>query len=87
MAIYGLLYLWNGQLGHSGVQHGALSLCSLLAVNSQFSILIGQKMLLTGWHNGNEMHNTICTDTQTSIEWLYCLLPIFWFNFVLKKDF
>ena len=69
------------------MQHGTLSLCSLLAATSQVSILIGQKMQLTGWHNDNEMHNTMCMDTQTSIEWLYCLFPILWFNFVLKQDF
>ena len=33
-------------------------LCSLLAATSQFSILIGQNMQLTGCHNGNEMRNT-----------------------------
>ena len=26
-------------------------------------------MQLTGWHNGNEMRNVICVDTQTSTEW------------------
>ena len=51
------------------MQHGALSLRSLLAATSQFGVLIGQKMQLTGWHNGNEMRNAICLDTQTSIEW------------------
>ena len=25
-----------------------------------------KKMQLTGWHNGNEMDNAICVDTQTS---------------------
>ena len=69
------------------MQHGALSLCSLLAATSQFSICIGQKMQLTVWHNGNEMHNAICMDTQTSVEWLYCLFPILLLNFVLKQDF
>ncbi len=38
---------------HSAVQRGALFLCSLLAVTSQFSVLIRQKMQLTGWDNGN----------------------------------
>ena len=47
-------------------------LCSLLAATSQFSILIGQKMQLTGCHNGNEMRNTTCVDTKISIEWPYC---------------
>ena len=47
-------------------------LCSLLAANSQFSILIGQKMQLTGCHNGNEMRNATCVDTKISIEWPYC---------------
>ena len=28
-------------------------LCSLLVATSQFSVLIRQKMLLTGWDNGN----------------------------------
>ena len=32
---------------HSAVQRGALLLCSLLAANSQFSVLIRQKMQLT----------------------------------------
>ena len=47
-------------------------LCSLLAATSQFSILIGQKMQLTGCHNDNEMRNAICVDTKISIEWPYC---------------
>ena len=51
-------------------------LCSLLAATSQFSILIGQNMQLTGCHNGNEMRNATCTDTQISIEWPYCSFPI-----------
>ncbi len=38
---------------YSKYQRGALLLCSLLADNSQFSVLIGQKMQLTGWDNGN----------------------------------
>ena len=49
-------------------------LCSLLAATSQFSILIGQNMQLTGCHNGNEMRNATCADTQISIEWPYCSL-------------
>ena len=47
-------------------------LCSLLAANCQFSILIGQKKQLTGCHNGNEMRNETCADTKISIEWPYC---------------
>ena len=54
------------------MQYGALLLCSLLATTSQFSVLIGHKMHLTGWYNGNEMRNALCVDTQTSIEWPYC---------------
>ena len=30
-------------------------------------------MQLTGWHNGNEMRNAICVETQTSFEWPYCM--------------
>ena len=82
------IYGMDSRAMHSGVQHGALLLFSLQAATSHFSILIGQKMQLTGWHNGNEMCNVICMDTQTSIEWLYCLFSILWFNnFVLKQDF
>ena len=51
-------------------------LCSLLAATSQFSILVGQNMQLTGCHNGDEMRNATCADTQTSIEWPYCSFPI-----------
>ena len=47
-------------------------LCSLLAANSQFSILFGQKMQLTGCHDGNDMRNATCVDTKISIEWPYC---------------
>ena len=37
------------------MQHGALSLCSLLAATSQFSVFIGlHKMQLTGWHNADQ---------------------------------
>ena len=46
--------------------------CSLLAATSQFSILIGQKMQLTGCHNDNEMRNATCVDAKISIEWPYC---------------
>ena len=42
-------------------------LCSLLAATSQFSVLIGQNVELTGCHNGNEMPNATpnatCVDT------------------------
>ena len=51
-------------------------LCSLLAATSQFSILIGQNIQLTGCHNGNDMRNATCADTQSSIEWPYCSFPI-----------
>ena len=54
------------------MQCGVRCLCSLLAATSQFSILIGQKMQLTGCHNDNEMRNAICVDTKISIEWPYC---------------
>ena len=46
-------YISEYQYVHSAVQHGALLLSSLLAANSQFSVLICQKMQLTGWDNGN----------------------------------
>ena len=39
-------------------------------------VLIGQKMQLTGWHNGNEMSNEICVDTHISNEWSCCPFPI-----------
>ena len=32
------------------------------------SVVIGQKMQLTGWQNGDEMRNAICVDTQTLID-------------------
>ena len=38
------------------MQHGALLLYSLLAATTQFIVLIGQKMQLTGCRNCNEMH-------------------------------
>ena len=44
----------------------------LLAGTSQFSILSGQNMQLTGCHNGNEMRNATCVDIQISIEWPCC---------------
>ena len=43
--------------GRSAVQCGALFLCSLRAATSQFSVLIGQKMQLTGRDNGNDMRH------------------------------
>ena len=43
-------------------------LCSLLVATSLFSILIGQDMQLTGSHNGDEMRNATCADTEISIE-------------------
>ena len=51
-------------------------LCSLLTATSQFNILIGQNMQLTGCHNGNEMRNATCADTQISVEWPYCSFSI-----------
>ena len=41
------------QYVHLAVQRGILLLCSLLAANSQFSLLNRQKMQLTGWENSN----------------------------------
>ena len=39
------------------------------AATNQFSVLIGQKMQLTGWHwhNGHEMRNAICVDRQVAL--------------------
>ena len=51
-------------------------LCSLLAATSQFSLLIGPNMQLTGCHNGNEMRNATCVETQISNELPYCSFPI-----------
>ena len=51
----------------------------LLAATSQFSVLIGQKMQLTGWHNGYHMCNALCVNTQNSIEFPYCPFPILWY--------
>ena len=48
------------QYGHSAVQHGAPSLYSLLAANSQITVLIGQKVQSTGCDYGNDMRNAIC---------------------------
>ena len=52
-------------------------LCSLLTATSQYNILIGQDTQLTGCHNGNEMRNATCADTQISLSGptvhsLYC---------------
>ena len=59
---------------------GPLSSATRRPIIMQFtgcdSVFIGQKMQLNGWHNGNEMRNVICVDTQTSMEWRYCLFPI-----------
>ena len=52
-----------------------VDLCSLLAVTSQFSILVGQNMQLTGCHNGNEMRNAWTPKFQLSVPTghsLYC---------------
>ena len=50
----------------------ALRLCTLLAATSHFSVIIGQKMQLTGLENANNMRNATCADTQTSKKWPYC---------------
>ena len=42
---------------------------------SQFSVLMGQKVQLTGSHNGNEMHDVIYMAEQTSVEWPHCHSP------------
>ena len=55
-------------------------LCSVLTATSQFSILIGQNMQLTGCHNGNEMRNVTYAETEISIEWPYCSFPILWLD-------
>ena len=50
-------------------------LCSFLAATNQFSVLIGQKMQLTGWHNGNEMRYAWTHKLQLSgpaVHSLYC---------------
>ena len=57
------------------MQHGALSLCSLLAANSQISVLIGQKMQLTGCDYGNDMRNAIGVARNVLLEWPYCSFP------------
>ena len=43
-------------------------------------------MQLTGCHNGNEMRNATCADTQISIEWPYCSFPILWFEVKLLSQ-
>ena len=65
---YTIRVVW-GSKGHSEVR--SVALCSLLAAISQFSVLINQKMRLTGWRNSYDMRNTTSADTQTSIEWPY----------------
>ena len=55
-------------------------LCSLLPAKSLFSILIGQKMQMTGLDNANNMRNATCANTQTSIEWPYCTFLKLWQN-------
>ena len=54
--------------------------CSLLPAKSLFSILIGQKMQMTGLDNANNMRNATCANTQTSIEWPYCTFLKLWQN-------
>ena len=41
-----------------------VDLRSLLAVTIQNSVVIGQKMQLTGCHNGDEMCNATCVATK-----------------------
>ena len=41
-------------------------LCCLLAATNQYSVFIGQKMQLTGCHNGNEKRNATCAASNTS---------------------
>ena len=48
-------------------------LCSLPIATSQFSVLISQKIQVTGWNNGNDMRNETCANTQTSLECLTLL--------------
>ena len=38
--------------------------------SGELSILIGQKMQLTGW-DGNVARNVTCVDSNTFIEWPY----------------
>ena len=40
--------------------------CRLLATTSQFSILVDQKMQLTGCHYGSKEPNVACMEKQTS---------------------
>ena len=49
------------------MQHAILFVCTLLAATSQLSILIGQKMQLTGLDDCNDMLGATCADTQTSL--------------------
>ena len=50
------------------VQHGTHFLCSLLAVNSQINVLLGQKMQLTGCDYGDDIRNMLCVERN---EWPY----------------
>ena len=54
-------------------------LCSLLAATSQFSILIGQKMQLTGCHN-DEMRNAWTPKFQLSGPTVHSYTVIWLFN-------
>ena len=55
------------------MQPGALIFCSLLAANSQISVLIGQKMQLTACGYGNDMHDTKRSDLSgPTVYFLYC---------------
>ena len=65
-----------------------LSLCSLLAATSQFSVLISQIMQLTDWLNANNMRNVTCADTQTSNKWRYCsFLYCDYIKQIILRDF
>ena len=57
----------------SSAKSRPIILCSLLAATSKFSILICQKMLLTGWHIGNDMRNAIHTNLCIpNVHSVYC---------------
>ena len=57
-------------------------------VNGQWGPLESAKwcpiMQFTGWHNGNDVRNVLCVNTQTSIEWPYSLID---FVTLFKIDF
>ena len=58
-------------------------LCSLLAATIRNSVVIGQKMQLTGCHNGNEMRNATCVAAKTSkvpTQVNLLLFPILWLD-------